>query len=241
MSLLAIEAVGRNFGGLKALQGVSFEVPEGGTFGVMGANGAGKTTLFGVISGFIKPSTGSVTFQDKDITNLPPYRRCIAGIGRTFQITKPFPELTVRQTVRIGVLLRTKSMAEATHKADVILERFGLMAHAERLGHQLAVMDRKRLEIARAYATAPKLLLLDEVAAGLRPAEVDKLVELIDSVASEGVTVLMIEHVLPAIFSLAKRVVVLDHGQLIAQGTPSEILKDQHVIEAYLGAGYGTA
>ncbi len=239
--LLAVEGVAKRFGGLQALQDISFTVPEGGTFGIMGANGAGKTTLFNVIAGAMRPDRGQVRLAGRDVSALPPSARCRLGIGRTFQITRPFPELTVRETVRIGALNRMRGMAAATARAEAIIDQFGLSAHAERLGRQLTVMDRKRLELARAYATGPAILLLDEVAAGLRPAEVDQLVALIRTITAEGATVLMIEHVLPAIFALAAHVLVLDHGQAIASGTPDEIAADHTVIDAYLGAGYAAA
>jgi branched-chain amino acid transport system ATP-binding protein len=240
-ALLQVRAVSRRFGGLQALDTVSFDVEKGGTVGIIGANGAGKTTLFGVISGTVRPDTGEVLLEGNNVTAQSPSRRCAAGIGRTFQITRPFPDLTVLETIRVGCLLHTRSMREATRRAEEIVGRFGLRAHVHKQGRQLAVMDRKRLEIARAYATQPRLLLLDEVAAGLRPGEVDHLVELIASVAAEGVTVVMIEHVLAAIFALARRVLVLDHGQLIAEGTPDEVKVHPKVVEAYLGAGYAAA
>jgi branched-chain amino acid transport system ATP-binding protein len=240
-ALLEVDGVHKRFGGLQALADVSFSVPRGGVYGVMGANGAGKTTLFAVIAGFLPPDSGSVRLDGAEVVGLTPSRLCEVGIARTFQITRPFPELTVLDTVTVGVLAREKRMAPARRKAAEILERFGLAQRARSQGRSLTVLERKRLEVARAYATAPKLLLLDEVAAGLRPNEVDELVGLVRGIAAEGVTVLMIEHVLAAIFALAQRVMVLNHGRRIAEGTPQQIRSDSAVIEAYLGAELGLA
>jgi branched-chain amino acid transport system ATP-binding protein len=240
-SILEVSGVAKRFGGLQALADVTFSVPRGGIYGVMGANGAGKTTLFAVIAGFLQPDAGSVRLEGRAVTGLAPSRLCEAGIARTFQITRPFPELSVLDTVRVGALVREHRMPAATARAGGILERFKLAGRRNALGRELTVLERKRLEIARAYATGPKLLLLDEVAAGLRPAEVEELIALVREIAAEGVTVLMIEHVLAAIFALAQRVLVLDHGRRIAEGTPEEISHDRAVVEAYLGAEFGLA
>jgi branched-chain amino acid transport system ATP-binding protein len=240
-ALLEIAGIDKHFSGLQALQGISFAVDEGGVFGIMGANGAGKTTLFNIVAGALKPDRGAIRFRGADVTGQRPSRLCAAGIARTFQIAKPFPDLTVLETVRIGAFVRERKLGPATRLARAVIERFGLGAKADAPGRQLTVLERKRLELARAYATAPKVLLLDEVAAGLRPAEVEDLVALVRTITAEGVTVLMIEHVLPAIFALARHVVVLDHGRMIADGTPDEIAADPAVIEAYLGAGYAPA
>lgn len=240
-ALLEVTGIEKHFSGLQALKDISFQVEEGGVFGLMGANGAGKTTLFNIIAGALAPDRGTVRFRGVDITRRRPSRLCAAGIARTFQIAKPFPDLTVLETVRIGAFVRERRTAPATRRAREVVERFGLDGKMETLGRNLTVLERKRLELARAYATDPKVLLLDEVAAGLRPAEVDALVDLIQSIVGEGVTVLMIEHVLPAIFALARHVVVLDHGRMIADGTPDEIAANRAVIEAYLGAGYAPA
>lgn len=239
--LLEVAAIEKHFSGLQALQDISFEVDDGGVFGIMGANGAGKTTLFNIIAGALKPDGGTVRFRGADVTGQRPSRLCAAGIARTFQIAKPFPELTVLETVRVGAFIRERGTAAATRRARQVVDRFGLGPKADALGRHLTVLERKRLELARAYATEPKVLLLDEVAAGLRPTEVEDLVAIVRSVVEEGVTVLMIEHVLPAIFALARHVVVLDHGRMIADGTPDEIASNRAVIEAYLGAGYAPA
>ncbi len=239
--LLEIEGISKRFRGLQALDNVSFAVGEGGVFGVIGANGAGKTTLFNIISGAIKPDRGVVRFAGEIVTGRTPSSLCMAGIGRTFQIARPFPDLTVLETIRVAALCRVRNMRAATARAADIAARFGLARKLDRPGRHLSVLERKRLELARAYATGPRLLLLDEVAAGLRPGEVDDLVEIIRAIAGENITVLMIEHVLAAVFALAWRVVVLDQGRVIAEGPPQDVAKDAQVIEAYLGAGYAAA
>jgi branched-chain amino acid transport system ATP-binding protein len=239
--LLEIEAVSKRFRGLQALDKVSFAVDEGGVFGVIGANGAGKTTLFNIISGAMKPDSGTIRFSGDVVTGRTPSSLCVAGIGRTFQIARPFPDLTVLETIRVAVLCRVRNMRGATARAGEIAGRFGLGQKLDRPGRHLSVLERKRLELARAYATAPRLLLLDEVAAGLRPGEVDDLVEIIRMIAGESITILMIEHVLAAVFALARQVVVLDQGHVIAEGPPQAVATDAKVIEAYLGAGYAAA
>lgn len=240
-ALLELSHIGKRFGGVLALDDVTFDVPEGGVFGIMGANGAGKTTLFNIIAGALRPDRGRILLRGRDVTGLEPSRLCILGIARTFQIARPFPDLTAFETVRAGTLNRERRMAAAGARADAVLERFGLTPKADVRGRDLTILERKRLELARAYATQPTVLLLDEVAAGLRPNEVETLVALVRDIAAEGVTVLMIEHVLAAIFSLATRTAVLDYGRLIAQGTPQEVARDPRVVAAYFGAGHAAA
>jgi len=241
MALLVVDRVNKRFRGLQALRDVSLSVDEGGVFGIIGANGAGKTTLFSIISGALNADSGEVHFAGARVTGLSPSRLCAGGIARTFQVARPFPQLTVLETIRVAVLGRLHRMAEATGRAEIIASRFGLADKTHRLGRNLSVLERKRLELARAYATAPRLLLLDEVAAGLRPGEIQDLIGLVRSITEEGITVLMIEHVLPAVFALARRVAVLDQGRLIAEATPVEVARDPTVISAYLGTGYASA
>jgi branched-chain amino acid transport system ATP-binding protein len=240
-ALLAVEAIAKRFVGLRALDDVSFGVDEGGVVAVIGANGAGKTTLFNIISGAMKPDSGVVRFAGMEVTGRTPSSLCAAGIARTFQIARPFPEMTVLETIRVAALIRIRSMAAATRRAEDVAAMFRLGDKLGRIGRNLSVLERKRLELARAYATGPRLLLLDEVAAGLRAREVDDLVGIVHDIARENITILMIEHVLAAVFALARHVVVLDQGRLIAEGTPQAVARDAKVITAYLGAGYAPA
>ena len=219
-ALLEVRAVGKRFGGLQALADVSFAVGAGEIVGVIGPNGAGKTTLFNVVTGFYAPDEGRVILQGADVTGEPSHRICRRGVARTFQISKPFANLTVLETVRIGALNRAPTMAAATSRAMAVLERVGLQAKRAQLGRHLTVVERKRLELARALATEPALLLLDEVAAGLTPTEVQDMIALVRGIAAGGVSVLIIEHVLEAVMRLSARIVVLNHGQVIAEGPP---------------------
>jgi branched-chain amino acid transport system ATP-binding protein len=239
--LLEVRGVGKRFGGLQALSDVSFAVREGEIVGVIGPNGAGKTTLFNVITGYDVPDAGDVVLRGERITGLTPHRICRLGIARTFQISKPFANLTVLEAVRIGALNRVRAMDAATARALEILDLLGLAAKERQLGRHLTVAERKRLELARALATGPSLLLMDEVAAGLRPNEVLEMITLVRGIAARGVTVLIIEHVLEAVMRLSGRIVVLNHGQVIAQGRPDELVNDARVIEAYLGEAYDLA
>jgi branched-chain amino acid transport system ATP-binding protein len=220
---------------------VSFEVREGEIVGIIGPNGAGKTTLFNVVTGVYPPDTGRVLFRDVDVTGAPAHRVCRLGAARTFQIGKPFANLTVLQTVRIGALNRIADMAGATARALEVIELMGLAAKRDQLGRHLTAVERKRLEMARALATGPSLLLLDEVAAGLRPHEVQEMIGVVRGVAASGVSVLIIEHVLEAVMRLSARIVVLNHGEVIAEGPPERLVDDPRVIEAYLGEAYTLA
>jgi branched-chain amino acid transport system ATP-binding protein len=240
-TLLDVQSVSKRFGGLQALASVAFTVGAGEIVGLIGPNGAGKTTLFNVVTGVYPPDGGRVVFGGEDVTGAAPHRLCKLGAARTFQVSKPFAALTVLQTVRIGALNRIPDMAGATVKALEALELMGLAGKRDEPGRSLTVMERKRLEMARALATQPSLLLLDEVAAGLRPNEIQDMIALVRSIAAGGVSVLIIEHVLEAVMRLSARIVVLNHGEVIAQGRPDELVNDARVIDAYLGEAYSLA
>ena len=240
-TLLDVQSVSKRFGGLQALSSVAFTVGEGEIVGLIGPNGAGKTTLFNVVTGVYPPDEGRVVFGGEDVTGAAPHRLCKLGAARTFQVSKPFAALTVLQTVRIGALNRIPDMAGATLKALEVLELMGLAGKRDEPGKSLTVMERKRLEMARALATQPSLLLLDEVAAGLRPNEIQDMIALVRRIAAGGVSVLIIEHVLEAVMRLSARIVVLNHGEVIAQGRPDELVNDARVIDAYLGEAYSLA
>jgi branched-chain amino acid transport system ATP-binding protein len=233
---LAVDGVTKSFRGLKAVAEASFDVAEGSIVGLIGPNGAGKTTLFNVIAGVCAPDAGTVAFQGKTISGLRPDQVCAAGIGRTFQIVKPFAGLSVLDNVIVGALQRAKSVAAAKSYAEQIVARLDLDAKRDLPASSLTLPDRKRLEVARALATRPKLLLLDEVMAGLRPTECDQMVQVFrDLNRAEGLTILLIEHVMRAVMALAQRIVVLHHGEIIARGAPGDVVRDPAVLECYLG------
>jgi branched-chain amino acid transport system ATP-binding protein len=234
--LLEVTNVSKNFQGLRAVAGVSFAVPENAVFAVIGPNGAGKTTLFNLIAGVFKPDTGGIAFEGRGIDGLSPDEVCRRGIGRTFQIVRPFPTLSVEDNVAIGALLRQSDPAAAMWRAHQVLWQLDLFDKRRHLAGALTLPDRKRLEVARALATEPKLLLLDEVMAGLRPTETDHMVEILKKLNKEtGLTILLIEHVMRAVMSVATRVLVLHHGAAIAEGTPETVVRDPAVVESYLG------
>ncbi len=236
-ALLSLANVGKRFRGLVAVDGVSFEVPEGELFAVIGPNGAGKTTLFNMIAGAMTPDEGAIVFAGEPIGGLPPDAICRRGIARTFQLVRPFPALSVEDNVVIGALLHRRDVGAARERAQALLRRLDLFDRRRQLAATLTLPDRKRLEVARALATEPRLLLLDEVMAGLRPTETDRMVATMREINRDtGVTILLIEHVMRAVMALASRVMVLDHGTMIAAGTPAQVVRDPAVVQSYLGA-----
>jgi branched-chain amino acid transport system ATP-binding protein len=235
MSLLKIDQITKNFGGLVALKGVSFEVSKGQIKSIIGPNGSGKTTLFNVISGLQRPDGGRVFFSGKDITRNEPERIAWEGIGRTFQVARPFPNMTVLENVMIGAFKLACKVGDAQKRAIEILEFLCMDKKRGAFAGNLTIADRKRLEFAKALATGPSLLLLDEVMAGLNPAEMKSIKETIKRVLDRGITILLIEHVMEAVLSLSHEVVVLNYGEKIYDGSPASMIKDYRVIEAYIG------
>ncbi|MBL8588332.1 MAG: ABC transporter ATP-binding protein [Methylobacteriaceae bacterium] len=235
--MLELRGVTMNFGGLVAVADASLTVPQGAIIGLIGPNGAGKTTLFAVASGFLKPSAGRVLFEGRDVTGEPIHARAVRGLARTFQIVQPFAGLSVRENIAVGAYLRCARPAEARARAEAVAARVGLAGELDKPAASLTVAGRKRLELARALATQPKLLLLDEVLAGLNPSEIRDITPVIRAIRDEGVTIFMIEHVMQAVMTLCERVHVLAQGRLIAEGAPADIVADPAVVEAYLGAG----
>jgi len=235
--MLEVRGLTRSFGGLKAVDGVDLDVPEGAIVGLIGPNGAGKTTCFAAIAGFVRPDAGSVRFAGRDVTGHAPHLVARAGMVRTFQITQPFARLSVRENVMVGAWLRHGRRAEAEEAADRVARSVGMGAMLDMRAGDLTVAGRKRLELARALATSPRLLLLDEVMAGLNPTEVAEIVGVVRAIRDGGVTILLIEHVMQAVVSLAEHVHVLNQGRIIARGTPAAIAADPAVVEAYLGHG----
>jgi branched-chain amino acid transport system ATP-binding protein len=238
MPLLQVEKIIKSFGGLMALCEVNFEIHQGEIFGVIGPNGSGKTTLFNVITGFLKANKGKVTFMGKDITGLPPHQICRQGIARIFQLVKPFHQLTTLQNVMVG---RAYGKDPATNirraKEEVvgILNFVGLGSKIEILASQLTMAERKKLELARALAAHPQLLLLDELMAGLNSAETETAMNLVKKIRDSGITVIMVEHIMKAVLGVCDRIIVLNAGEKIAEGPPKEVVKNPLVIEAYLG------
>jgi len=233
--MLEVRSISVRFGGVQALADVSLAVAARGITALIGPNGAGKSTLFGVVSGFVVPDSGSVRFEGENVTGLAPHRLCRAGLARTFQIVQPFAAQTVRENIAVGAHLARASRKEALAHAERIAAQVGLESQLEKVAANLTVAGRKRLELARALATGPKLLLLDEVLAGLNPQEISGVLPVIRGIRDSGVTVLLVEHVMQAVMNLADRVLVLNEGRLIAQGTPEEVAGDAGVVAAYLG------
>jgi branched-chain amino acid transport system ATP-binding protein len=235
MSMLSVSNLTCSFGGLTAVLDVTFDVNEGEIIGLIGPNGAGKTTTFNMLSGFIQPTSGEVVFQGKRINGMKPHQVCALGITRTFQIVQPFPEMTVLENVMIGAYVRYPNTTDAKRKAMEVLKRLSLDHKANNMGRDLTILELKRLEIGKALATEPKLLLLDEVAAGLKDMEVDNILSLVRELNKEGMTFVIVEHLMKVIMNLSHRIVVLEFGQMIAQGSPQEISHNPAVLAAYLG------
>ena len=233
---LVVRGLSKRFGGLRAVQDVSFTIKENETVALIGPNGAGKTTSFHLITGFHRPDSGSVLAYGREIVGLRPHDICAHGVARTFQVAKPFGAMTVLANVMTGAFLRDKHAAVAREKAREVIEFVGLSAREQTPARDLTTIDQRRLEMARALATQPRLLLLDEVMAGLNPAEIDQAVGLIGKLSQRGLTIVIVEHVMRAIMAVARHIVVLDHGQKIAEGTPKEIVENPEVVRAYLGS-----
>jgi branched-chain amino acid transport system ATP-binding protein len=235
-ALLSVQSVSKRFRGLLAVDGVSFEIAPSEIFAVIGPNGAGKTTLFNIIAGVMSPDDGAIVFAGERVDGLPPDTVCRRGIGRTFQIVRPFPALSVEDNVLIGALLHRADITSARQHAQEVMRRLDLFDKRAQRASALTLPDRKRLEVARSLATDPKLLLLDEVMAGLRPTETDRMVAILSAINREtGLTILLIEHVMRAVMALASRVLVLHHGAAIAEGAPDAIVCEPKVVQSYLG------
>ena len=238
MPMLKIEGLYKSFGGLTAIKNLDFTADEGEIVGLIGPNGSGKTTLFNLISGLLKPDAGKITFNNRDITGIRPHQICQAGIARTFQLVKPFTRMSPLQNVMVGRAYGTEpvqSMRQARLESEEILAFTGLARKLVPMAAMLSLVDRKRLEIARALATRPKLLLLDEMMAGLNPTEMEEAIRLVKEISDSGITLIVVEHVMKAVLGISDRVIVLNVGEKIAEGTPQEVASNRQVIEAYLG------
>ena len=238
---LVIRNLSKRFGGLRAVQDVSFSVKENETVALIGPNGAGKTTSFNLVTGYYRPDAGSVCAFGREIVGLRPYEICAHGLARTFQVARPFGGMTVLDNVMTGALLRDKEVRVARDSARESIEFVGLSARERTPARALTTIDQRRLEMARALATRPRLLLLDEVMAGLNPSEIDQAVSLVGKLSGRGLTIVIVEHVMRAIMAVARHIIVLDHGQKIAEGSPKEIVENEDVIRAYLGSSYARA
>lgn len=236
MELLKISNLNKSFGGLVVTKNLNMSVKKGQIFGIIGPNGAGKSTLFNQISGYLTPDSGKIYFKGEDITNLPPHKLCKKGIGRTFQIVAPFRAETVLYNVTVGAFNKTNNRKEAVQKAEQVLKLVGLYEKKDMIADNLTIVDMKRLEVAKALATEPEILLLDEVLAGLTPSEVMEGVQLIKNIRDSGITIIMIEHVMKAVMELCEHIIVISYGVPIAKGIPEEVTNNPEVISAYIGA-----
>ena len=235
MTLLEAQGITKRFGGLVAVDSLDIHVEQGEIVGLIGPNGAGKTTAFNLISGFMQPTAGEVYFQGKNITGLRPDQVCKLGLARTFQVVKPFAQLSVGENIMVGAYNRTNSKQEARENTEEIVQFLGLEDVSGEPAGSLSVAYRKRLELAKTLATGPEIILLDEGMAGLRPKETDEIIELVRQVSQRGISLLIVEHVMKVIMTLAERIVVIHHGKKLAEGTPKEITSNPEVIDAYLG------
>jgi len=240
MSMLRVENLNKSFGGLVAVHDFSIKVEKGEIVGLIGPNGAGKTTVFNMVACFYAPDSGRIAFEGKNLVGLRPYHVCNMGIARTFQVTKPFVNNTVLENVMIGAFSRTYDPRQARGKALEVLEKVHFLQHKDMLGHELTTVDHKRLELARSLATDPKLLLLDEVMAGLTPSEKVHLLDLLRSIRDQGITLIVVEHDMKAVMSLCERIVLMHRGEKLVEGAPQEVANNPQAIAAYLGEEYAT-
>ncbi|MBF5007271.1 ABC transporter ATP-binding protein [Diaphorobacter caeni] len=237
-TLLQVEHIAKRFGGVQAVKDLSFTLKKGEILGLLGPNGAGKTTAFNMIAGFVNADQGRILLDGKEITSMRPWSVCQAGIGRTFQLSKPFGGMTTRENLLVGGLVKTNDRERSLHKADELLDFLGLSHVANTDADNLTAFERRKVELGRALSTDPQLLLMDEVVAGATPQEAMAMVELVKKVHQRGVTVLIIEHVMKVIMGLSHRVIVMHHGELIADGEPAEVVKQPDVLKAYFGEDY---
>jgi branched-chain amino acid transport system ATP-binding protein len=238
MEILRLEGLHKHFGGLVAVEDFALSVVEAEIIGLIGPNGAGKTTVFNMVAGFYPPDSGRVFFQGRDLVGMKSHRICDLGLARTFQVTKPFGDITVLENVMVGAFARLRKASEARRRALEVLEEIGFSDHQDMLGSELTTADHKRLELARALATRPRLLLLDEPMAGLNPTEKFRLLDLFRAIRDRGVTLFVVEHDMRAVMNLCERIVVMDRGKKLLEGTPEEVAHDPRAISAYLGEEY---